>query len=299
MTTRSFLVALKLLIKRCLRSGVVTPDGSVNFVIFTKDRPMQFDALLRSIEKHVKGAFQIHVLWRASTENMKDDYRSLLEKYAILVHRNIEEKKFQQDVTALLNTCDGDGVLFLVDDLLFVQDFDLQSFSNLNLWKVIPSLRLGRAVIHSQPSGVDSPPPKFSQQQPWLSFSWTEALGDWAMPLSLDGHLFNLEEISCLCDQLSFSAPNSLEKALGEYRFWFKFRTGLCYEKPKILNFAFNRVQEENTDFPCGEMNATLMQAKWRQGFQLNIEALSETPSRACHVVREPIYEKRISFGSI
>jgi hypothetical protein len=270
--------------------------GEIAVVVFSKDRPVQLEALLRSADRHMQGSANWAILWHASNTVVEDAYRSLLEHWESRGRLFIRQYHFRKDLLSILSGFPTErAVLFLVDDLLFVGAFDLSLFSRLNLRRQLPSLRLGTQISYSQPQGVASPPPGLSPSaiEPWLEFSWTESCGDWAMPLSLDGHLLPLDETRFLCSQLSFHAPNSLEKALGCYRFLYKHRRGLCLNQSTLVNFAFNRVQSENADFPCGEWSPEMMLAKWNEGYRLDIEGLAKEKASSCHVVREPLFEPR------
>ena len=186
-----------------------------------------------------------------------------------------------------------------MDDIIFIRDFDTHWIKDLDLQCTVPSIRLDDRVTFSQPSGQNCPPPsmKASPDSPWLEYSWTDAIGPWAMPLSVDGNVFDRREILVLLEGIAFKAPNSLEKALGPYRFWFKRRRGYCLPQRGIINLALNRVQQENEDFPCGECNAHEMLLRWQSGQRLDWLTMAEAEDHSTHVVANPVYINKEVLG--
>ena len=291
---RSPLLISRLLMRRIVYSGTVPSNNRLWFIVFSKDRPLQLDALLRSVQQFVSGRFRLSILWQASDDEMAKAYQEVLHRSISIIDESRRETHFRSDLNSLLASKTESSVSFLVDDLLFIQPFDCNSLANINLWKCIPSLRLGRGITYCQPTQLASPPPVLNAKalSPWLSFRWTDSVGDWSMPTSLDGHVFLTAEMRLLSRALQYKAPNSLEKVIGGYRFWFKFRSGLCFERPVIRNFAFNRVQTENEDFPCGETDSQMLLSKWNDGWQFDLSLLFEASANSCHVVVEPAFER-------
>lgn len=270
-------------------------ENRVSACIFSKDRPLQLEALLRSMQHHCRGELERYLIWRASNEAFRSAYEEVFSGFS---HDNIhfiEESDFQKDTIAVLERSPCSSYMFLVDDLMFVREFRTEWLRGLKLFRVVPSVRLDERVTYSQPHGCDSPPPRLrsTKHPPWRSFSWTESTEGWAMPLALDGNVFDRRELLTLLKGIQFRNPNSLEGAMGPYRFWFKYRKGYCLPQRCIQNFALNRVQTENSTFPCGEFSADALLEKWEQGFRLDIEAMAQMKSNSTHIVCEPLFEKR------
>jgi hypothetical protein len=268
--------------------------SAVSMLLFSKDRPLQLDALLRSIHAQVRGDYLIMVLWKASDERYASAYQKVLKHHAKMLHCAVRESSFREDLIGMLKGLQVPRIMFLVDDILFVRPFDLQWLRAVDLWKSVPSLRLHPGVSYCQPISKPVLPPALEtiDGSPWLKFSWQESHGDWNMPVALDGHVFNRTEILAITQACAFSAPNSMEQAFAAYRFWFRNRQGLCLNTPSILNFAFNRVQSENTNFPCGDVTAESFLSRFEDGWTLDIATLSSTSTNACHVLVEPRFIK-------
>ena len=274
----------------------ISKTDDIAIVVFSKDRPVQIEALLRSALKFFKGNCSWHILWQASNSQISQTYSSVFSSFSNQSNFKLKrEVNFKSDLVDILVNSKHRGVIFMVDDLLFIDYFDASNLIGLDPLFEIASLRLWPGNSYCQPRNCSFPPPPFesSSDRPWLKFSWTESRGDWSMPISLDGHLFSRSEILRLIKHVQYKAPNSLETSLGDFSFLFKKRKGLCRPLPVIRNFAFNRVQLENEDFPCGSWNPERMLEKWHDGWQLNIESLAALDAISCHVDVDPEFELR------
>ncbi|WP_145385046.1 hypothetical protein [Stieleria neptunia] len=263
--------------------------------VFSKDRPLQLDALLRSVREHLSGDFEITVLWKASNEGFLAAYGDVFGQLRGMNIRSIEESEFLKDTIEALEQTPAGSVMFLVDDILFIREFRTEWLKRFRFINAVPSTRLDSQVTYCQPHECESPVPrlKAAGYEPWRSFSWRESIGGWAMPLALDGNVFSRREVVALLKSIECKNPNSLEAAFGPYRFWFKYRKGYCLTERCIQNFALNRVQTENETFPCGEYSSEAMLEKWNQGFRLDIEKMAEIKSNSTHIVCEPVFESR------
>ncbi|WP_366182394.1 hypothetical protein [Flavobacterium ovatum] len=270
----------------------VSSEG-LSVIIFSKDRPMQLDALLRSIKHCVSGEFQVTVQWQTSSLNFEKAYGEVLEKNADLIFEHVKEKNFREDLIEVIQGVEFSRLMFLVDDILFINPFSISWLNDINLKKNVPSIRLWSGINYTQPSDSISPAPTLYpfSVKPWSFFSWIKSSGYWSMPLSVDGNIFHTKEILFLLKRAQFKAPNTLEKALGPYRFMFKYRNGICLQYPVLINFALNRVNIENSDFPCGEeYTSEKLLEFWNLGRRIDIEAMKAIESNSCHIVCDPIF---------
>ncbi|MDV6032223.1 MAG: hypothetical protein F9B45_19480 [Phycisphaera sp. RhM] len=276
--------------------GSFRDDGAgLALIVFSKDRPLQLDALLRSIRDHLRGEFQLTVLWKASDKQFQLAYDEVFESLGEMGIRTVEENEFLGDTIDALEHALAPSAMFLVDDILFVREFRTEWLKRFRFINAVPSTRLDDQVTYSQPHECESPVPrlKSSRRSPWKVFSWRESVAGWAMPLALDGNVFSRREVIGLLKGIDCKNPNSLEAAFGPYRFWFKFRKGYCLTRRCIQNFALNRVQTENETFPCGEYSADALLEKWNQGFRLDIEKMAKIKSDSTHIVCDPVFESR------
>lgn len=274
------------------KSDSITSKG-LSVILFSKDRPMQLDALLTSIRHCFIGDYQLILQWYTSNSEFENAYEEVLHKHNDIIYKNIKEKQFREDLIGAIEQAKSSNLMFLVDDILFVNQFDTNWLNNINLKKVVPSIRLWSGINYTQPSDLVSMPPKINlfSIKPWYVFSWTESSGYWSMPLSVDGNVFDKKEILFMLKRTEFKAPNTLEKAFGPYRFMFKYRKGICLAKPIILNFALNRVNVENNDFACGEeYTSEKLLNLWNSGYRIDVKAMQRIKSNSCHLICDPIF---------
>lgn len=268
------------------------PNG-LGIVIFSKDRPMQLDALLRSIKKHVAGKYELIVQWNTSHEKFNPAYADILKTHSNFISKSIKEENFKKDLIKSIENFKYSRLMFLVDDILFVNDFQISCLNDIDLKKMVPSIRLWPGINHTQTNDSSSPAPELTpfSVRPWSIFSWIKSSGDWAMPLSVDGNIFDIKEMLFLLKRIQFKAPNTLEKSLGPYRFIFKRRNGICLQKPAILNFALNRVNIENSNFACGdEYTSDRLLSLWNTGNRMDFESMQKIKSNSCHIICDPIF---------
>ena len=266
--------------------------NSVGIIVFSKDRPLQLHSLLESILRHVSGNFSVTVLYQTSNSEFDEGYSTLRTMSWPLNINFVKESNFRDDLISQLSQLRTEAVMFLVDDIVFIRSFHVDWLQNIDLRKVVPSIRLDDRVSYSQPSSTECVVPKIRRTSvnPWLSFRWTEGSLYWAMPLSVDGNIFARRDILSLTRYTSYSAPNSLEKAFGPYRLLFKYRSGYCLPHRAILNLAFNRVQAENEDFPCGDVSSDELLDRWRARETLDTDAMKNAEGNACHVIANPCF---------
>ena len=151
-----FLVLLK---KRTL--FVDSKLNKIHFIIFSKNRASQLDLLLRSIKKMIKGNFSISVIFKYSNDNFLRGY----EKLKIL-HENVDflsekEGKLKFQILNLVENSDSKYISLLVDDIVFINKFEiiqiLKPLKNLDTF----SLRLGENIKWSYSNNKIQNQPKF------------------------------------------------------------------------------------------------------------------------------------------
>ncbi len=250
-------------------------------LIFSFDRAMQLDAVLRSFFLHCHEADQtpISVLYRTSNKKHALQYEQLISEYASQENIYfIREENFRKDVLSTLNSFIPQSrlynfinllikwggkvphfvakmifnglpdiqILFLVDDNLFVRDFSLKLISNLlkeNTDALGFSLRLGKNTTYCYSLEVQQAIPKFTSLSENISiFDWTKGDSDFSYPLEISSSVYRLGNMFPLILSILFENPNLLEGRLAQKRSLFRIRY------PKLLCF------EESIAF-CNPVN--------------------------------------------
>jgi hypothetical protein len=268
------------------------------FVVFSKDRPMQLHALLTSFRAASRESYGITVLYHASSEDFWNSYNECMQIFSrfheIRFVRQRSESSFQSDLYGILEEHNESRVGFLVDDIVFIREFDLRAFDNLDLRTCIPSLRLGRNIGYSYTTKKKFLlPSTMTTQSGLLSWRWQGSDGDWAYPLSLDGNIFLRSEIIPILKRLHCTSPNTLEAQMQQYNDVYLKRYGACFERPRLINIASNVVQK---DYPNrhGNISAEFLLKKWKEGKAIDVQELSEIDADSVHIEHQFSFLQRM-----
>lgn len=279
----------QILIDFHLHSGPAgAPEDGLNltFIVFSKNRPLQLEGLLRSLFTHVNGAFQIHVLYSVESDEEESCYRELADEIGdrgqLFWHR---EANFRDDLVKIVENVKTPFVSFLVDDIIFIRPVDLKVLGAPALNTGILSLRLGQNVVFNYMNGRPQTPPQLKQCDTppgMLGFSWKDSEGDWAYPASVDGNVFPVNLIRAAVGQLTFSAPNSFESALNILNPLLKQMRAYCHTESRLINIPLNCIQTEKKNRSASVSNDELLKL-WTEGKRIDIEKMKDMPTEGVH----------------
>jgi len=155
----------------------------INLIIFSKNRAMQLDALLRSIQLRCNVFNSIHVVWTAD-EGYERSYISMMPKHNVTW---IKETNFKEDTMRAMT--DAVFTCFMCDDDIIMHDFNglPDNWDGL----LCHSLRM--------------------EGEPW---KWRGMTGNEGYPFSVDGHIYKTKLIKPLINNLMFINPNKLESQM-------------------------------------------------------------------------------------
>lgn len=220
----------------------------ITSIIFSKDRPLQLDLCLSSMEKcDVNNIFEEKiVIYKCSNERYKRAYQKLRKE-----HRDVsfweQGKSLFNDVDVAVSCCLSSFVAFFTDDNIFYNEILLSDTwleGIFNNW-TIPnlshiSLRLGENTqsrsdnkggwIH-QPVGdvvsIRHPKPNRTEWRQMFLYDRSNHFygGYWNYPISLDGHVFKQSTVQQWTEELCYldpikkwkQNPNELERALQRF----------------------------------------------------------------------------------
>ncbi|MBU0993971.1 MAG: hypothetical protein KJ737_15865 [Proteobacteria bacterium] len=259
--------------------------NGVEGIIFSKDRPMQLDALLNSYFDLVRNCSPLHILYKCSTEGFSRAYDSLKVKYKSHQVKFHQENRFREDLLSLLNQINTKKVFFLVDDILFINEFDMSFVNDFDPEKYVFSLRMGKNITYSFMLNRKIKAPSLTealQSEPHIYWEWNEGMSYWGYPLSVDGHVFSRKEVVFMISVSDFNAPNSLEIALQSFKYAFASRYGVSFPVSKIVNIPLNRVQQEYQNKATGYSEIELLKL-WEKGYRFDYKKLYNTISHSPH----------------
>jgi len=258
-------------------------------IVFSKDRAFQLHALLSSYHEKIVSSVPVYILYQTSSDSHQKAYQELIEIFStqhisfIKQNNNIS---FRTDLIDLLLSIQSEKIIFLVDDIIFVENLDLNDFSKFNTDTFVPSLRMGVHLKRSYTLQQDQPIPEWItgviKDEDKICWKWESGILDWGYPLSVDGHLFSTREMLTISKLISFNAPNTFEDGLQKFAKLFLPRFGVCYRKSKIINIPWNMVQQEHPNLH-GNINQDYLLEQWQKGYQLDYNKLYGFVNESVH----------------
>ncbi len=258
-------------------------------IIFSMDRALQLHALLSSYFEKVQGPLPVHVLYRTSTRAHQKAYE---EVFSIFQGRRLtavvqeSRESFKRQLIHILGSLESSKVVFLVDDIIFIENVNMEDFINFDTRTTIPSLRMGanleRAYTVQQNQMLPPFTPQAIKDEDKLCWVWADGVYDWGYPLSVDGHLFSAREIGILANYTNFNSPNTFESNLQAWVKYFKHRNGICYKKSRIVNIPANRVQSDINNIH-GSVHQDYLLEQWMLGKQMDYRSLYGMANISAH----------------
>ena len=284
----------------------MTCMSKIVVIIFSFDRAMQLDALLQSFYQNIKldqVEVKMVVLYRSSNDLFEAGYTMIKEKYInhgiffinelmgerksslrlLFFPRNLyrwlkyptfrqslEMPQFKIALEKSLRDIESDNVMFLTDDSLFYAEATICSdlFSSfykrpdLNFF----SLRHGRNIKNT-PTRMN----KYGDYYRWTRND-TDCDSVWSYPFSVDGHIYNKENLLNLIKDILYANPNTFEGCIADHINRDScFLHGFCFEKSILASFPINKVQNEADNEHLGVDN-TALNNRYLEGFSLKYE---------------------------
>lgn len=272
-------------------------------VVFSMDRAIQLHALLESYFICVRNPAPLKVIYRCTSLEHEDAYNELILKFSEKSLEFIKQERredFRWLVIQSLSHSNASRVFFLVDDIIFVENVDLEHLAEFDTRDFVPSLRLGEQLTRCYTVNQPQPLPNFEKslilESHFLCWRWSEGALDWAYPLSVDGHIFGREEILALIENTAFDSPNTLEGHLQRHVEYFKGRWGVCYRKGRIVNIPWNKVQSDNNNLH-GSIHQNDLLEQWKNGYVIDVGAFLGIRNVGCHQEYDLKLKKRDNRG--
>ncbi len=259
-------------------------------VLFSRDRPLQLDATLRSFFLHARdpGSVRLNVLYTTSSADVELAYGTVASEYPGVTF--VRETRFKDDVMALLDG--AQEILFLVDDNIFVAPFSVRDASAALLAHRDAlgfSFRLGRNTTYCYMLDKQQRLPDFDEGPGGvLRFSWCDADHDFGYPLELSSSLYRAADLREVLAEVAFSNPSTLEAGLARRASLFsKSRpTLLCGATSATFCAPVNRVQTtfvlNRAGADAGHTAPALLE-RYQRGDRLDVASYAGFVPRACH----------------
>ena len=212
----------------------------INLIVFSRNRPMQLQAWLDSVELHARGFFNnVDVLYRAD-ELYQPGYE-MLKKRKPYVNFH-EEQDFQSDLVGLFKM---DYTMMSADDDLFYRDINKGLFRAFTPDTAAFSLRLGKNINYCYPLDTPMTLPVHADEGEFMRWKWRGEDGDFGYPLSVVSHIFRTEQICELSSAVEYTSPNVYEGVLQ--RQLQKLQPEMVsYQESRVFGVPANKVQTDN-----------------------------------------------------
>lgn len=183
------------------------------------------------------------------------------------------------------------GILFLVDDNIFVGDFLLDPMMQIlcqNLKALGFSLRLGRNTNISYSANEPQPLPVFSPVcEGILQFRWVEASHDFGYPLEVSSSLYLNSPIVPFLASVAFRNPNELEAAIASRTSVFResHPVLLCFERSVTFCNPVNIVQTFHPNRAGAHIQNDVneLSKRFERGERVDVHAYSGFVPNGCH----------------
>lgn len=258
-------------------------------VIFSKDRPLQLEALLSSLALHCQDApsLLLKVIYKTSNWRQQSLYRHLMSEHPEVIF--IREHDFRADTLGLLTG--ADHVLLLVDDTVFIRNFTASTLVEALDQRpeaVGLSLRLGRNTTYCYSLDRAQPLPQLEPIGPALfMFRWTDAEGDFGYPLEVSSSIYRTANLLPLLTQSAFNNPNTLEAHLAEQATHYRASKPflICPIDSLAFSAPLNKVQSVCNNRAGAKMEYSPGALAWlfAEGQRVNVGAFLDFVPRACH----------------
>lgn len=274
-------------------------------VVFSKDRPLQLDATLRSLKHNCTdlGVASIHVLYASSSAKSDAQYRVLAADHPDILL--VREARFKSDLVGLLQG--ATHVMFLVDDTLFVGPLSLAHA--IEVLDSTPacfgfSFRLGKNTAYCYTLDRSQRLPDFKELGPsLLLFNWTSAEFDFGYPIEVASSLYRASEVLPLLATLDYGNPNTLEGGLANEAARFRTSRPLlaCYPQSVAFSVPANLVQAVSDNRVGGreELSASALLDRHAHGDRLDTDRYQGMVPTASHQEIDFVYRRDPEYPTV
>ena len=262
----------------------------ISGIIFTKNRALQLDLLLQSIEKNGNGIFDVTVLYRHTSEEFKKGYEKVKSRFPDV--NWVEESDFQKDCFDILQKA-SELVSFFVDDNILYSPMkasydQIKSFLEPRDVYCL-SLRLGaNTIIQNYHTGTLCILPQQGSIVDKTFFVWNwkslPPFTNFSYPFSVDGHIFNKEDVLKVISQYDFDTPNAFEGNATRFLPEEIPVEMSSFKKSVLVNTPLNLVgSSENAAGKDFGVSIEDFNAKYLDGYIPSLEDMDFSEIRGCH----------------
>jgi hypothetical protein len=258
---------------------------SLRAIVFSRDRAMQLDAFLRSVDMHVPELFgELVVLYRATDEAFAAGYERLRAERPGVTW--VAESSFRDDLLAL--RWEERFLVFHTDDDVYfhsVGPFELRDD------EVCFTLRLGLNTTYCYPLDVDEQLRDAQLSDDRVSWDWgAQGPGAYSYPLALNAHVFRAVEAQDWLGRVEYANPNELEAALQALASEIRPRMA-SFAQSTVVSIPANLVNETYANRNAGLYDVAELNERFLAGERIDVSSMSFDGIEACHAEIPYVFE--------
>jgi hypothetical protein len=258
-----------------------------HLIIFSKNRAAQLNLLLDSIIENSNDIFdKVSIIFKADV-GFRDAYDIMIysDYYKLINLHWYKENSLEVglDFNSILKNVIDETIpftTFMVDDNILYNKIESTQEEILNTIKedvICFSLRLGENCTYSHPANQNYSLKNYVSYDNFIFFNWnTQEPGDFAYPLSVDGHIYKTKFIKSAFDAIPFNNPNTLEANLQHllryipYKVYSLKESVLVGVPVNLVNDSFNN--RNGLKYP---ISVETLNEKFLNGERINLNALN------------------------
>lgn len=251
----------------------------INFICFSKDRPLQLHGYLSSLLDNIEDTSDVMINVLLKTEQLYSNaYSDVKLEFSSKVNF-VEEVDFRSQLTELVNI-DTELICFGCDDAIITGPIHTGSIqvaiNNLDLIGI--SLRLGNHTRYDMFMNQMSQPDLQYQETPNGLMTWNvhaPAMGDWAYPWEVLGTVYDSEFVRRVVRNIQATSPSQLE-AQGS-QVWSSYTDAVKlggWVTSKLVVPTVNIIQQEYPNGVTGNrhLEPEFLVDCWNYNLRLDIE---------------------------
>ena len=248
-------------------------NNNLEVLIFSKNRAMQVDLLLRTIQDNWPELLtNLSILYTYTNDSFRQGYKKLRQKYPKI--NFILQDNFQSDTLIYLNQSPQPLFMFLNDDDVVLKKPSPTLFELFDAETISIPLRMARNMTkfwgerNTPDNCVTSPyPDMLIDNGEILKWNWTTTTKHWAYVMAVCSTIYRTEALKHLLPKLKFNTPSPLEAEMMNNGCDITKPFAICDVNcciPTIPNNSINNwtMSSENPIFQMEHLNALFLQGK-------------------------------------
>lgn len=255
---------------------------STHVIVFSKDRAAQLDLCLTTFFRYnLNFNGHITVIYTHSDDDFKKGYDILKQDIGNV--NFVREHNFKSDLISVVKMYTDKHIMFLVDDDIFLRQFDFDDVADemMNDDICCFSLRLGERIDKNYEKGNITKPPHVMRTDNVITWAWRGADTDWGYPMSVDGHVFRSSDIVGRVEKLGYDHACNFESFLKDDPIDRPFMRS--FREPVLVGCPLNRVQNIFVHNKYGNITAKELNDKYLMHYVIDDNELKFADLSAVH----------------